>query len=76
MKIKQTMSDNQNVIEIKQDFDREVTRCFEYAEALEDLLNKKIKAQEKDNLNRDHLKDLQKAIVLLAMVVSLLDEKS
>ena len=70
------MSDNQNVIEIKQDFDREVTRCFEYAEALEDLLNKKIKAQEKDNLNRDHLKDLQKAIVLLAMVVSLLDEKS
>ena len=70
------MSDNQNAIEIKQDFDKEVNRCFEYAEALEDLLNKKIKAQEKDNLNRDHLKDLQKANVLLAMVVNLLDEKS
>ena len=70
------MSDKQKVIEIKRDFDKEVIRCFEYAEALEDLLNQKIKAQEKDNLNPDHLKDLQKVNVLLAMVVNLLADKS
>lgn len=70
------MSDKQNASEIKHDFDREVNRCFEYAESLEDLLNAKIKAQEVDNLNQDHLKDLQKANVLLAMVINLLGEKS
>ena len=70
------MKNEQEVKKIKQEFEREVNRCFHYAESLEDLLNQKIKAQEKDNLNRDHLKDIQKANVLLAMVVMLLSEKS
>ena len=74
--IKPTMSHRQDTSKIKEEFDREVNRCFQYAESLEDLLNQKIKTQEKDNLNPDHLKDLQKANVLLAMVVNLLDEKS
>lgn len=70
------MSNRQDAIKIKQDFDKEANRCFDYAESLEDLLNQKIKAQEADDLNPDHLKDLQKANVLLAMVVNLLSEKS
>ena len=74
--IKETMSDKQKSIELKRDFETEANRCFEYAESLEDLLNAKIKAQEADPQNMDHLKDLQKANVLLAMVVNLLADKS
>ena len=70
------MSDKQKSIELKRDFETEANRCFEYAESLEDLLNAKIKAQEADPQNMDHLKDLQKANVLLAMVVNLLADKS
>ena len=66
------MSDNQKSIELKRDFETEVNKCFGFAESLEDLLNNKIQAQEDDPLNRDHLTDIQKANVLLSMIVNIL----
>ena len=66
------MSDKQKIIQLKRDFDIEANKCFAFAESLEDLLNNKIKAQEDDPLNPDHLADLQKANVLLSMVVNIL----
>ena len=70
------MSDKQKAIQLKRAYDEEVNKCFGFAESLEDLLNNKMQAQESDTLNPDHLKDIQKANVLLSMVVNLLGEKS
>lgn len=70
------MSNENKVKEFKRDFDIEVNRCFSLAESLEDLLNNKIKAQEADHMNPDHLKDIQKANVLLSMVNNLLSDKT
>ena len=66
------MSKKQKVEDMRRAFDKEVNRCFELAETLEDLLNNKIKAQEADPLNRDHLADIQKANMLLSMVANIL----
>ena len=66
------MSKKQKVEDMRRAFDKEVNRCFELAESLEDLLNAKIQAQEDDPLNRDHLADIQKANVLLSIVVNIL----
>ncbi len=57
---------------IKRDFDIEVNKAFELIESLEDHLNNKIKIQDRDNQNVQHLKGIKKANKLLMMIAELL----